>query len=281
MPTFRKQLYRIIFEADTRAGKVFDEVLLGIILTSIAVVMAESIQPVREKYATVLHVVEWIITGIFTLEYIARIWVTDKPIRYIFSFYGIIDLLSIIPTYLSFFLAGGQSLLVIRALRLLRVFRIFKLSRYSSAGRMLVVSMWKSKEKIGVFIMFVITITVIMGTIMYLIEGEEHGFDNIPISIYWAIVTITTVGYGDISPGTPAGQLLASMLMIIGYSIIAVPTGIVTANLLSRQSSNTQVCSRCLFEYHDDDAMFCKHCGASLEKDRSKISPENREKLQK
>lgn len=272
MLTLRKKLYKVIFEADTRAGKVFDEVLLGIILTSIAVVMAESIHPVREKYATILRIAEWIITGIFTLEYVARIWVTDKPIRYIFSFYGIIDLLSIIPTYLSFFLSGGQSLLVIRALRLLRVFRIFKLSRYSSAGRMLVVSMWKSKEKIGVFIMFVITITVIMGTIMYLIEGEEHGFDNIPISIYWAIVTITTVGYGDISPGTPAGQLLASMLMIIGYSIIAVPTGIVTANLLSRQSSNTQVCSRCLFEYHDDDAMYCKHCGASLDKSKSEGS---------
>lgn len=272
MHTTRKRLYKVIFEADTRAGKVFDEILLGIILTSIAVVMAESIHSVRDEYATILHVVEWIITGIFTLEYFARIWVTDKPIRYIFSFYGIIDLLSIIPTYLSFFLSGGQSLLVIRALRLLRVFRIFKLSRYSSAGRILVVSMWKSKEKIGVFIIFVITIAVIMGTVMYLIEGEKHGFDNIPVSIYWAIVTLTTVGYGDISPATPAGQIIASMLMIIGYSIIAVPTGIVTANILSRQTSNTQVCSRCLYEYHDDDAQFCKRCGASLEKSKNEGS---------
>jgi voltage-gated potassium channel len=202
---------------------------------------------------------------LFTIEYILRILIVKKPLRYILSFYGIIDFLSVIPTYLSVFIIGSQSLLVIRILRLLRVFRILKLTRYTQAGRFLMKAMWASREKISVFIFFVITIVIIMGTIMYLIEGETHGFTSIPQSIYWAVVTLTTVGYGDISPQTPLGQFIASFVMIMGYAIIAVPTGIITAEMMNPSvPKNTQVCPRCMFDKHDDDAEFCKKCGTKI-----------------
>ena len=266
MKSSRERLYEIIFEADTPAGKLFDIVLLIVILISIVLVMLESISSVNNKYHHILIVSEWTITVIFSIEYLLRILIVKKPFRYIFSFYGIIDFLSVIPTYMSLFIVGSQSLIVIRILRLLRVFRILKLTRYTSAGRFLAKSMWASREKISIFIFFVLAIVVIMGTVMYLIEGEANGFTSIPTSIYWAIVTLTTVGYGDISPQTPVGQFIASLVMIMGYAIIAVPTGIVTAEMMkpSTVHANTQVCPKCLFDKHDDDAEFCKKCGTRI-----------------
>ncbi len=265
MLKFRKRLYEIIFEADTRAGRIFDEVLLVTILISIVLVMVESLSGISDENKRILRILEWIITFIFSMEYLARIWTVDKPAKYIFSFYGIIDLLAILPTFLGLFITGSQSLMVIRALRLLRVFRILKLGRYTRAGRLIAATIWRSKEKIVVFILFVFTLAIIIGTLMYLIEGEEHGFTDIPTSIYWAIVTLTTVGYGDLSPVTGIGQFLASFVMILGYSIIAVPTGIVTASLMGKHDNlNTQTCSECMFDKHDDDARFCKKCGAPL-----------------
>jgi len=261
----REKLYEIIFEADTHEGKAFDVVLLFVILLSVLLVMLESVPSIRENFGGELRIMEWGITAVFTIEYILRILIVGKPIRYIFSFYGIIDFLSVIPTYLSLLIIGSHSLVVIRVLRLLRVFRILKLTRYTHAGRTLGRAMWASREKISVFIFFVLTIVVIVGTIMYLVEGESHGFKSIPQSIYWAIVTLTTVGYGDISPQTPFGQFLASIVMIMGYAIIAVPTGIVTAEMIKPSTgNNTQVCPNCMHDKHEDDAVFCKKCGSPL-----------------
>jgi len=263
--TLKKRLYEIIFEADTPAGKIFDVALLFVIVASVVLVMLESVNSVASRYLDVLRTLEWIITIIFTFEYILRILIVQKPIRYIFSFFGIIDLLSVLPTYLSLFAFGYQSLVVIRMLRLLRIFRVLKLTRYTQAGRLLMRAMWASREKISVFIFFVLIIVVIMGTVMYLIEGETNGFKSIPLSIYWAIVTLTTVGYGDISPVTPLGQFMASVIMILGYAIIAVPTGIITAEIIKpTPAKNTQVCHKCLYDKHDDDAVFCKKCGDKL-----------------
>lgn len=265
MKPIKETLYEIIFEADTKAGKLFDIVLLVVILISVVLVMLESVPSIALKYLHILKILEWIITIIFTIEYILRIAIVKKPISYIFSFYGIIDFLSVIPTYLSLIIIGTQSLIVIRVLRLLRVFRILKLTRYTQAGRTIGRALWASREKISVFIFMVIILVVIIGTIMYLVEGEEHGFTSIPTSIYWAIVTLTTVGYGDISPVTSLGQFLASIVMIMGYAIIAVPTGIVTSELMKPTiKQNTQVCHHCLCELHDDDAVYCKKCGHKI-----------------
>lgn len=265
MKSRRQQIYEIIFEADTRPGKIFDLSLLMTILFSVILVMLESVPSIRNQYAEILRLLEWVITIIFTLEYIIRILVVQKPVRYILSFYGIIDFLSVIPTYLSLLFLGSQSLVVIRIIRLLRVFRIMKLTRYTLAGRTLMRALWVSREKISVFIFFILTIVVVFGTIMYLLEGETHGFTSIPRSIYWAVVTLTTVGYGDISPQTPVGQFLASLIMIMGYAIIAVPTGIVTAEIIKpTKRENTQVCENCMYDKHDDDAVFCKRCGARI-----------------
>jgi voltage-gated potassium channel len=261
----RERLYEVIFEADTPAGKFFDVALLIVILISVGLVMLESVPAIREEYRPVLRILEWIITGIFTIEYLLRIAIVRKPIRYIFSFYGIIDFLSVIPTYLGLFILGSHHLVVIRILRMLRIFRILKLTRYTQAGRTLARALWASREKISVFIFFVIVLVIVIGTVMYIIEGEAHGFTSIPRGIYWAIVTLTTVGYGDISPQTPLGQLMASIVMIMGYAIIAVPTGIVTAEIINPSSrGNTQVCPSCLHDKHDDDAVFCKKCGARI-----------------
>ena len=261
----KQRLYEIIFEADTRKGRQFDIVLIFLILLSIALVMLESMEGIRANYQVPLKIAEWVITIIFTIEYLVRIWLVRRPFRYIFSLYGIIDLLAILPSYLVLVISGGQNLIVIRAIRLLRVFRILKLTRYMQAGRYLVLAMYRSREKILIFLFFILTITVIFGTMMYLLEGEENGFTSIPTSIYWAIVTLTTVGYGDISPATGFGQFLASLIMILGYSIIAVPTGIVTSEMIQpKQRSNSQVCQQCLLDAHDDDAQFCKKCGTSL-----------------
>lgn len=264
MDKSKKQLYEIIFEADTREGKIFDLALLVVILISVALVLLESVPSIRDNHQQFLKISEWVITIIFTLEYTLRLLIVKKPFRYISSFYGIIDFLSVIPTYLSLIVVGSQSLVVIRVLRLLRVFRILKLTRYTQAGKSLARAMWGSRAKISVFVFFVIIIVVIFGTIMYLVEGDENGFTSIPRSIYWAIVTLTTVGYGDISPETPSGQFLASIIMIIGYAIIAVPTGIITAEIIKPSPKNTQVCPECLHDSHEDDSIFCKMCGCKI-----------------
>ena len=265
MKKLKDRLYEIIFEADTWKGKLFDIVLLVVIVMSIAMVMLESVESVRKNNRELLKILEWVITIIFTIEYILRIVIINKPWRYIFSFYGIIDFLSVIPSYLGLVIVGSHSLVIIRVLRLLRVFRILKLTRYTQAGSSLAHALWNSRAKISVFIFFVSIIVILVGTLMYLVEGDAGGFTSIPRSIYWAIVTLTTVGYGDISPITPLGQFLASVLMIIGYAIIAVPTGIVTAEMIkSTPKTNTQVCPNCLFESHDDDAIYCKKCGSKI-----------------
>lgn len=266
----RKKIHDVIFEADTPVGKWFDIVLLFAILLSVLVVMLDSVASLHAKYGEIFYAIEWILTILFTIEYILRILAVKKPSTYIFSFYGIIDLLAILPTYLSLFLTGSHYLIVIRILRLLRVFRILKLVRYVGAADTLKVAIKNSRGKIIVFVEVVLVLVVVVGSLMYLIEGPEHGFTSIPKSIYWAIVTITTVGYGDIAPGTVMGQTLASLLMITGYAIIAVPTGIITTemgrikNVQTRL--NTRVCKNCNHAIHDDDASFCKKCGEPLNK---------------
>lgn len=262
MSKLKKQLYEIIFEADTRAGKTFDVVLLIIIIYSVIIVLLESVKAIDIEYGYFFNISEWAVTVIFMLEYITRIWVVKKPARYIFSFYGIIDLLSILPTLIGLVVVGTHGLVTIRALRLLRVFRIFKLTRYTKEANTIVQALKASRAKIFVFLSGVLMIVIIIGTLMYLIEGEENGFKDIPTSIYWAIVTLTTVGYGDISPATPVGQMLASVVMILGYSIIAVPTGIVSVEFSrTKKSITTQVCPDCMKEGHDPDAVYCKYCG--------------------
>lgn len=266
----RQRLHSIIFEADTPAGKTFDVCIVTLIVISIFLVIIDSIAPVHKEFSQILRTTEWVITGLFTVEYLLRIYAVKKPMSYIFSFYGIIDLLAILPGFITFIFSGGQSLLVIRAVRLIRIFRIFKLSRYTTAGRTLGIALYRSREKIFMFLTVVVTLVIIFGTIMYIVEGEANGFTSIPVGIYWAVVTLTTVGYGDISPSTGLGQFLASLVMILGYAIIAVPTGIVTSELLKLPPrNNTQVCSVCLYDKHDDDALHCKKCGTALDLNKS------------
>lgn len=263
----RHKLHEIIFEADTPAGKWFDVILLVMILASILVVTLESVRSYRYRYHDIFSFLEWAFTIFFTLEYVLRIYCVKRPSGYIFSFFGIIDLLAILPAYLGLFLINAPSLMVIRALRLLRVFRIFKLGHFMYEARVISHAVKASRAKITVFLTFVLSMVVIIGSLMHLIEaGQNSGFDNIPRSIYWAIVTLTTVGYGDISPKTPLGQFLASAVMIIGYAVIAVPTGIVSAEIVRGDGvqTNTQVCRSCTAEGHDDDALFCKYCGDQL-----------------
>ena len=269
--TWRSKLHEIIYEADTPTGKLFDVVLLIAIIASIVLVMLESVEWIDNKYHGFLDISEWVITILFTIEYIARIVVVKKPLRYITSFYGIIDLLSTIPKYLSLLLVGSHSLVAFRALRLLRVFRILKLTRYIGESTNFVRALKSSRAKIAVFLSFVIILCVILGTIMYLVESEESGFTSIPRSVYWAIVTLTTVGYGDIAPVTPLGQFLASIIMIMGYGIIAVPTGIVSSEMtrMSKKDiqTNTQSCPNCLTDNHLDGSHFCHKCGHELHHD--------------
>jgi voltage-gated potassium channel len=263
----RLRLYEIIFEADTAAGRLFDLVLLACIVGSVITIMIESVQSVRALYGPWFRGLEFFFTGIFTLEYLARAWVVPQRRRYVFSFFGIVDLLSILPSYLALFIPGAQSLMVIRSVRLIRIFRILKLSRHIGESQNLVRALKASQHKITVFLVTVLTTVVITGTLMYMIEGAEHGFTSIPRSIYWAIVTMTTVGYGDIAPQTMLGQTMASFIMILGYGILAVPTGIVSAEMVQlkqQEKITTQVCPHCLKEGHDADAVFCKFCGSSL-----------------
>lgn len=264
---WKSKLYVIIFEADTVWGKTFDVVLLISILLSVVVVMLESVNELKIVYGDLFNFFEWGFTILFTLEYIARLIVIKKPTKYALSFFGLVDLLSIIPTYLSLFAVGFHSLLIIRSLRLLRVFRIFKLMRFLGEASQLNKALKASRAKIIVFIGAISIAVAILGTLMYLVEGGENGFTSIPRSIYWAIVTLTTVGYGDIAPHTVLGQTIASLVMILGYGIIAVPTGIVTSEMaIQRQKSrlNTKACSSCSKEGHDEDAEYCKYCGEVL-----------------
>lgn len=267
---WKQKLHEVIYEADTPAGKLFDIVLLIAILVSIALVMLESVDSIDEKYHDALYVSEWVVTILFTIEYILRIISIKKPTKYIFSFYGIIDFLSTIPMYLSMFFAGTHTLVAFRALRLLRVFRILKLARFIGESNLLIKALKASRARISVFLFFVLILCVILGTVMYLVEGADNGFTSIPRSVYWAIVTLTTVGYGDISPSTPLGQFIASAVMILGYAIIAIPTGIVSSEITKAHTKvhmNTQSCPNCSYEGHDDDAIYCNHCGTELNPD--------------
>ena len=259
-------VHEIIFEADTPGGKAFDVLLFVVIILSIVAVMLESMAEIRQTYGWYLRVAEWSFTILFTVEYVLRLLSVGRPRRYAFSFFGIVDFLAIVPTYLSFFVAGTQSLIVIRALRLLRVFRVLKLAHFVGEAQMLRAALRASTRKIIVFLGTVVMLVLIIGSLMYLIEGQERGFASIPQSIYWAVVTMTTVGYGDVIPHTPLGQFLAAIVMIFGYGIIAVPTGIVTVELASaaRGKISTQACLQCGRGGHDGDAAFCKYCAGKL-----------------
>ncbi|MEE9349467.1 MAG: ion transporter [Flavobacteriaceae bacterium] len=262
---WKSRLHEIIYEADTKEGKLFDVVLLFLILASIILVMLESVNSFNNKYADFLNKAEWVITILFTLEYFARIISINKPSKYIFSFYGVIDFLSTVPKYLAVFFVGTHALVALRALRLLRVFRILKLARFIGASNQFSKALKASRAKILVFLSFVIILCIILGTIMYMVESDESGFTSIPRSVYWAIVTMTTVGYGDIAPITPLGQFIASLIMILGYGIIAVPTGIVSSEMTkSELHINTQSCPNCSTEGHNDNAEFCFDCGEKL-----------------
>lgn len=265
----KNKLYRIVFEADTPAGKAFDVALIFAIIFSIIVVLMESVQGIWKDYSHLLSTLEWVVTVLFTIEYFLRISIVDKPLKYIFSFYGIIDLLSCIPAYLALLTTAGTGLIVIRALRLLRLFRIFKLTRFINAGSFIWEAIKNSRYKIAVFLYAVLMIIIVIGALMYLIEGPASGFDSIPRSMYWVVVTITTVGYGDIAPQTTVGQLIASVVMILGYAIIAVPTGIVTAETIHVKKAKQvpqRRCPRCNAEISGADANYCSVCGERLVK---------------
>ncbi|MFI5444890.1 ion transporter [Polaromonas sp. UC242_47] len=267
---WRLRWYTIIFEADTRAGRVFDLSLIAVILLSIAVVMADSVQSLHLAYGRVFTVLEWIFTLLFTAEYVVRLLCVRKPRQYAGSFFGVIDLIAVLPTYLALFFPGLHALIDVRVLRLLRVFRVFKLAAYVAEYQFLGRALAASGRKILVFLSAVLMVVLVMGTVMYVVEGQTNGFTSIPTSVYWAISTVTTVGYGDITPQTDLGRLIASFMMLMGWGILAVPTGIVTAEMAAQrqmqgsQAPTTRTCHECLTEGHGPDADFCFNCGARL-----------------
>jgi len=265
---WKNNLHEIIYEADTKAGKLFDVLLLVTILASILLVMLESVESIDLKYHSFFNIAEWIITVLFSLEYVLRIISIKKPKTYIFSYYGIIDFLATVPKYLSLIIGGTHALIILRALRLLRVFRILKITRYIGESNRLIKSLKESRPKIAVFLFAVLVISIILGTVMYLVEGgPDSHFTSIPRSVYWTIVTLTTVGYGDIAPITALGQFIASIVMVLGYGIIAVPTGIVSAEYAAnykKTHTNTQSCSSCNSKDHLDGSGFCGNCGEKL-----------------
>jgi voltage-gated potassium channel len=264
---WRTKIHEIIFEADTPVGRWFDIFLIISIILSVIAVMLDSVASIGEKYGWELYLVEWFFTILFTIEYVLRLISVGRPLSYARSFFGLVDLLAILPTYVSVILPGSQYLLVIRILRILRIFRVLKLVQYIQEARQLRQALRESRRKITVFLFAVLALVIIFGSLMYLIEGPPNGFTSIPRSIYWAIVTLTTVGYGDISPKTGVGQFLASIIMILGYAIIAVPTGIVTVAMARGgplEKVTTQVCRHCSAEDHDSDAQYCKYCGEKL-----------------
>ena len=268
MPITKARLAHIVFESDDKASKAFDLVLLGLIFGSVAVALIESVDSYRRAYGPILITLEWIFTVMFTLEYILRIWLSDRPKGYIFSFYGIVDFLAVIPTYLGLFITGTHFLTVIRALRFLRVLRVMKMGRYISEANFIKNALIASRRKIFIFIGTVLTIVLVMGTVMFIIEGPANGYTSIPMSMYWAIVTLTTVGFGDITPLTPLGKFAASLIMLMGYAIIAVPTGIVSSEMSAmrykRENKELISCPNCHAEKHDKDAFHCKYCGSKL-----------------
>lgn len=265
MKLSKKYLAHIVFESNDPASRTFDIALLGIIFGSIIVAVLDSVQELHLEYGRLFYVLELSFTFLFTVEYILRVWLTSKTLKYVTSFYGIIDLLAILPVYLSFFIVNTQLLSVIRALRLLRVIRILKLGRYLAEAEFLRESLKASAAKIQIFLFTVLTIVLVMGTLMFVIEGPEHGFTSIPVGMYWAIVTLTTVGFGDITPSTPLGQLMASLIMLLGYAIIAVPTGIVSSEMARRRKpehfETLKSCTFCGFERIEEDDSFCRKCG--------------------
>ncbi|MGB6221004.1 ion transporter [Haloferula sp.] len=269
----RERLREIIFEAETPAGRFFDVTLLWCISLSVIAVMLESVQEIHAVWGDFLYAVEWVFTSIFTIEYGLRLWTSRKPLRYARSFFGVVDLISVLPSYIGLFVAGGHALMVIRVLRLLRIFRVLKMARHIAGADMLMRALYSSRAKITVFFTVVLTITLISGTLMYMVEGthwvdgERQGFTSIPISVYWAIVTVTTLGFGDITPVTPLGQLLTSALVLTGYAILAVPTGIVTAEIIGASAGNptSEACPSCGVHGHLPDARFCRRCGGKLD----------------
>lgn len=263
------KIQEIIHGTETKGGKLFDVLLLIVILASIVIVMLESVKEMSASYHDVFITLEWIITGLFTVEYVLRILSLKKPLSYVFSFFGLIDLLALLPSYLGLFIVGSESLMIIRVVRFLRIFKILRMSHYIQGANILTDALKNSRAKIIVFLISMLTIVIIMGGIMYFIESEESGFTSIPRSIYWAIITITTVGYGDIAPMTPVGQALASIIMLFGYAIIAVPTGIVSSEITATKKTNLKLhkCSNCGAEGHEKEAKFCKECGGKLDSD--------------
>jgi voltage-gated potassium channel len=263
---WRRELYTVIFEAGTPAGKWFDILLIVSILASVAVVMLDSVQSVRLAHGGALYVLEWVFTLLFTAEYLLRLACSPRPGRYAGSFFGVVDLMSILPTYLSVLFPASKFFAVIRLIRVLRIFRVLKLVQYVGEAKLLTRALWASRRKITVFLFAVLILVALSGSLMYVIEGEENGFTSIPHSVYWAIVTLTTVGYGDISPKTGLGQMVAALVMILGFSIIAVPTGIITAEMtqehLRRRSGRR--CFSCGLRHHEEDAAFCRACGSAL-----------------
>lgn len=267
--TLRNSLREVVFGITTPIARGFDIVVIFLIVFSIILVMLESVVSIDKQFGNIFYVFEWIITGLFTLEYMIRVWISPKRWNYVFSFFGIIDLLSILPSFMSLFLVTTKAFVVIRSMRLIRIFRILKLSRYTKASQILLSSLKASRAKIAVFLSAVLILVIILGTFMYFIEGPEHGFTSIPKSIYWTIVTLTTVGYGDISPMTPLGQFLASLVMILGFGVIAVPTGIVSADIASQNTKRkydleNKECSHCHAANQPKDAIYCYHCGKLL-----------------
>jgi voltage-gated potassium channel len=268
---FRQKTQIIIYGSNTFLGRLFDLVLLGLILLSVLLVMMDTVEGINQKYHSQLLVCEWIITVFFTIEFILRVISIPKPLKYVFSFYGIIDLMAILPMYISIFFPPTNVLTIVRVLRFFRLFKILHIPQISQQSKQLREAMEASKEKILVFIYFVVISAVIIGSLMYVVEGKESGFTSIPMGIYWSIVTLTTVGYGDISPATPLGQFLASLVMIMGYGIIAVPTGIVTAefaksSLKNNSVSSKKICEKCQSQIHFDSAKYCHECGTELPK---------------
>lgn len=266
-PSLKQRIYKIIFETDTPAGKFFDILLIISILLSVLVVMLDSVERFNQKYSGVLYTLEWVFTVLFTFEYLLRVLTIGRPTRYIFSFFGLVDLMSFLPTYLDLLFPGTHYLVVFRAFRVLRVFRVLKLVKYVGEAELLIRALRASSRKVTVFLFSVLVLVTILGSIMYLIESQESGFTSIPRSIYWAIVTLTTVGYGDISPKTDLGQFMAAIIMIMGYAILAVPTGIVSvefSNVYRKMAAENVVCHECSAEGLDIDSLYCKYCSAKI-----------------
>ena len=264
--SLRLRLRHIIFGTNTTAGRLFDQLLIVTIIASVIAVMLDSVQDIHEQYGNLLYALEWGFTLVFTVEYLVRLWISDRPGRYAFSFYGVVDLLSVLPTYISLIAPGANYLLTIRILRVLRIFRVMRLLSFMSEANFLIRALTRARRKIAVFLFTVLVVMISFGSLMYVIEGPDNGFTSIPRSIYWAIVTVTTVGYGDITPHTILGQAIAALAMITGYAIIAVPTGIVTAEITSAMHRDrfSRECPNCHLHEHENDALHCKRCGEKL-----------------